>query len=103
MEKNKSGLPKYFTSDVKEKCIIYELEQAINDGYSITAIYQPKKSISYDGSDSICEDVKCGSLHAVILEMKSDCDTYPESYKDQELTWFANFDNIDDVIVTCVL
>lgn len=96
-------LPKFLTSDVKNKCIIYQLTDHLDDGRTTSCVYQAMKQVHYATGDVVVEDIEKGTREAVMFDVDNQYPMFPEQYGDQELVWHENTDDIDEVVALCVI
>ena len=98
-------VPTFFTSDIDGQTFIYKLSGAYADNYSITAVYIQVKQIHHDDQkrDFVVEDVPQNKSKSIILETSLETPKFNDSYDGQELIWYDDYDDINDIITMCVI
>ena len=96
-------LPKFLTSDVQNKCIIYQLTDHLDNGSTTSCVYQAMKQVHYAKGDVVVEDIAKGTRDSVMFDVSNLHPMFPEQYGDQELIWYQNTTDIDEVVTLCVI
>ena len=99
-------VPKFFTTDVANACMVFELKNQINGMGTIEALYSCVKKVRYDGTDSLLEDPVGADARTIFLELRTGS-FLPEEYDGLEITWYEHESdpskqiNLEDILVMC--
>lgn len=96
-------IPKFVSTEIMDQCVVYELSDILDDGYVTSCVFKAKKNIRKVESDFVVEDVKKGEGNAFVFDIKNSHMFFPDEYGEQDLVWYNDVDDIDEVVAICCI